>query len=236
MTGTTTAFGALRVTLLGAPLLALTVGCASTQAPDVTHDGLVKIPESEFALVYAKPDVSVAGYSEFTIADCDVAFRKNWLRDQNSGSRSTLNTVGEDDVKRIREALSALCTEEFTAALTTAPEYKLVSMADVGANTLVLEPNIINLDISAPDTQSPGRTMSFTTNETGEMTLSLDVKDGTSGEPLFRVIDRRRSTQTGRLQWTNSVTNTAEAKRILRVWGQKLRQGLDQVVASPEGM
>lgn len=134
MTGITTAFGALRVTFLGVPLLALTVSCASTQAPDVTHDGLVKIPESEFALVYAKPDVSVADYTEFAIADCDVAFRKNWLRDQNTGNRTVLNRVGEDDVKRIREALSSLCTEEFTAALTTSPEYKLVSMADVGAN------------------------------------------------------------------------------------------------------
>ena len=46
MTGITTAFGALRVTFLGVPLLALTVSFASTQAPDMTHDGLVKIPES----------------------------------------------------------------------------------------------------------------------------------------------------------------------------------------------
>jgi hypothetical protein len=92
---------------------------------------------------------------------------------------------------------------------------------------LVLRPAIINLDIAAPDVMAAGRQRSYTT-EAGQMTLVLEGVDGTTGEILVRVVDRRRAMDTGRLQWTNSVTNQAEARRMLNRWASQIREGLDE--------
>ena len=39
-----------------------------------------------------------------------------------------------------------------------------------------------------------------------------------------------RGSDSGRMQWTNGVTNRAEADRILRRWAEQLRKGLDATV------
>ena len=75
-------------------------------------------------------------------------------------------------------------------------------------------------------------TRTYTTSS-GEMTLALEIFDGTTGEILYRIVDRRRSTETHNMQWTNSVTNQAEARRWLKGWASQLRQGLDAVKVSP---
>jgi hypothetical protein len=133
-------------------------------------------------------------------------------------------------VDRIKDNLGALCTEKFAAALLVDPAYNLVDSFDDGEPVLVLSPSIINLDINAPDTMSAGRSRSYTTSA-GEMTLSLEVSDATTGEVLYRIVDRKRSRDTGRMEWTTSVSNKAEAERTLRRWADLLRQGLDTVRA-----
>ena len=103
-----------------------------------------------------------------------------------------------------------------------------MSEEQAGASTLLLRPNIINLDVAAPDVSSPGVSRSYTT-ESGEMTLFLEVADASTGETLFRIVDRRRHLNSMRLQWSNSVNNTADAKRNLNAWGEQFREGLDRV-------
>jgi len=210
------------------------VACAGIGEPEVTHDGLVEQQGAKVGTVYAKPGASVLPYTQFAIDECTVSFRKNWLRDQNSARRSIGNKVTETDMDRIRSTLSGLCSAEFTSALEREPGYKIVALDEANAETLVLVPNIIDLDVSAPDVQSPSRTRTFTA-QSGEMTLFLEVVDASTGEILYRVVDRRRDNRTMQLEWSNTVTNTADAKRILRSWGNQLREGLDHVVAREKG-
>ena len=115
-------------------------------------------------------------------------------------------------------------------ALLAEPAYNLVDAFADGEQVLVLTPSIINLDINAPDTMSAGRSRSYTTSA-GEMTLSMDVSDATTGQVLYRIVDRRRARDTGRMEWTTSVSNKAEAERTLNRWADLLRQGLDSVRA-----
>jgi hypothetical protein len=63
------------------------------------------------------------------------------------------------------------------------------------------------------------------------MTLFLEIADPVTGETLFRIVDRRRNLNAMRLQWSNSVTNAADARRVLNAWGEQFRQGLDRVYA-----
>ncbi len=62
------------------------------------------------------------------------------------------------------------------------------------------------------------------TTQAGEMTLVLELLDGTTGETLVRIVDCYRSSQTTGVQWSNSVTNQAEARRVLSRWAGQLRK------------
>jgi hypothetical protein len=210
-------------------LSVVVAACTSTSSvPEVTHDGLVLQEDTVFGVVYAKPGVELSGYKRFAVHHCEVAFRKNWLRDQNSTRRMTSQRVTETDMDAIRASLAELCEAEFLKVLADQPTYPVVTEERADAETLLLKPNIINLDVAAPDVQSPGVSRTYTT-ESGEMTLYLEVVDASTGEILFRIVDRRRNLNSMRLQWSNSVTNTADAKRILNAWGKQFREGLDRV-------
>lgn len=219
----------LKLTFLSCVCL-LTAACATGTVPVETHDGLVLVPDARFSSVYKRPGAQLDDFRGYGLAGCEVAFRKNWQRDQNNSRLDLSNRVTQKDVARIKDSLSASCEKTFRDALEQAPGYTLVDSFDNGEPVLILRPSIINLDINAPDIQSAGMSRNYTT-EMGEMTLSLEVVDGTTGEVLYRIVDRQRGRDTMRLQWTNLVTNQAEANRMLKRWAGQLRQGLDELTA-----
>ena len=206
---------------------ALLAACAGLSSPPETYDGLVLVEKTDFSRVYKRPGVELSSYQTYGLEHCSVAFRKNWLRDQNSSRLDLGNRVTQKDVDRIKDTLSDECDKYFRAALEQKPPYQLVESFNDGESVLVLRPAIINLDIAAPDTFSSGMQHTYTT-EAGEMTLVLELLDGTTGEILVRAVDRQRSTNNMTLRWTNSVTNQAAARRILRNWASVLRRELDQ--------
>jgi hypothetical protein len=61
------------------------------------------------------------------------------------------------------------------------------------------------------------------------MTLVLELRDSVTGETLARVVDGRSGRASGHMTITNRVTNTADARRAIRVWAQALRSGLDSL-------
>jgi len=209
----------------------LLAGCAGSGPAPQTYDGLELVPDTRFGEVYMRPGVDLSSYDSYGIEACEVAFRKNWQRDQNSSRLDLGNRVTQQDVDRIKDALGAACDKYFRGALEQAPPYRLVESFGNGEPVLVLRPAIINLDIAAPDVKSAGMQRVYTT-EAGQMTLLLEALDGTTGEILLRIIDRQRGRDYGRLQWTNSVTNQADARRILTRWAGQLRKGLDEVAVS----
>jgi hypothetical protein len=61
--------------------------------------------------------------------------------------------------------------------------------------------------------------------------LFLELLDGTTGDIIARAIDKIRDNSSGTLQWSNSVSNKAEADRAMQRWAKLLRQGLDEARA-----
>ena len=55
--------------------------------------------------------------------------------------------------------------------------------------------------------------------------------DGASGEILVRAVDPKEARDNGRMMWQTSVTNRAEADRMLRKWAVLLREALDRARA-----
>lgn len=193
--------------------------------PDQTDDGLDRVTHKKVDAVYWKEGASLAGYNRVRIDDVSVSFRKNWLRDQNTGRRSIADRVTAEDMDEIRNALAEAFREQFTRQLEKGG-YTVVD--ENGEDVLLLQPSIIDLDVTAPDTglRTPGMTRTYTTSA-GEMTLNLEFRDSATNALIGRAIDRREDHSAGTIQYSNSITNRADANRMLSRWAGILRQALD---------
>jgi hypothetical protein len=76
------------------------------ELPEVTEDGLHRVHDSRAAIVYAKPGADLSGYRQIQLLDAYVAFRKNWERDQRSGSASPLR-ITSTEIEEIKNDTAA---------------------------------------------------------------------------------------------------------------------------------
>lgn len=187
-----------------------------------THDGLVRVEKKGVDAVYKKPQANLAGYDKILLRPVEVSFSRNWKPEDDSA----LYAMHKPDREKIKQELADAFQEVFKQVLDEKGGYELVS--EPAQDVLELRAAIINLYINAPDTsmQTAGRVRTFTTNA-GEMTLVAELHDSVTGELLSRAYDRREGSGSGTWTWTNSITNSADAKRELRRWAELLKQALD---------
>ncbi len=214
--------GVLRI-LTAVVCVACLLGCVSQRPePPATWDGLVRREVKGLDTVYVRPNVQFPPYRKVMLDPVQVSFSKSW--DPNV-TRDISRRLNAADLERIKEALAGIFRESFSDelakggyALTDAPE----------EDTIRVSAAIVDLYINAPDVMAPGRSRTYTTSA-GSMTLVMEVRDAPTGQLLARVIDARQADSGTYLQWTNAVTNRADARRIVDIWARKLREGLDRV-------
>ena len=217
---------ALTLLLVSVPALA-----KKQELPEVTEDGLHRVPDSRMAIVYAKPGADLSGYESVQLLEAYVAFRKNWERDQRSRSADPLRVTSKD-IEEIKNNLAEGLHAVFTEVLEEGG-YPVVDQA--GDKVLLVRPAIINLDINAPDTMHAGRTKTYT-DSAGEMTLYVELYDSVTGDLIAKALDRKADrSNAGYYTWTNSVTNRAEANRILKGWASILLTALNEARQRPAG-
>lgn len=185
-------------------------------------DGLVPIKIKNVDLAYKRPGAELRDYNKLMIRPVSVAFSKNW----NPRNYGTFGLTS-DEVKKIRDSLATMTEETFRNTL-SGGGYELVPTA--GENVLDVEANIVDLFINAPDASSAGSSRSYVMNA-GEMRMVLTLRDSVTGTVLYRMVDRKRGADAGRLQWASSVWNRAEAQRALTAWARQLKSGLDSARA-----
>jgi hypothetical protein len=206
-------------TILGAVLAAaLCTACATeSRVPDITHDGLERVPDATMARAWKKPGADFSQYTHIGLLDCEVAFKRNWKMN-HPGVRTR-------DMERIKKDLG----EEFRKIFSDVLEkggYPIVAESD--DNVLLIRPAIIDLDVAAPDTNSAGRSDTFTASA-GSMTLVVEFYDSVSSEILARAIDRRNARNVGNIRWATRGSNTDAARKILKRWADLLVKKLDEV-------
>jgi hypothetical protein len=210
--------------------LALLGACASntTPPPAATPDGLELVSSDKHSAVYIKPEADLQIYAKFGVVPCKVAFRKNWQRDYNSAHRSASQQVKQRDIDRIKTDLGAECTTFFTSALSEAPAYDVVEEWQQGEEVLLVFPNIVNLDVTSPDLNSPSMSRSYSASA-GSMTLYLELIDAETSEVLVRAYDSKADPETF-VNYANRITNRQAADRILSGWATRLRAAMDQTL------
>ena len=141
-------------------LTGLLCACASTgkqDLPAVTEDGLTLVPDTAAYAVYRSPDADLGHYNRVYIADIEVAFKDDWVKDQNRDTRRASHRVTQQDADRIKAAVSEAFGEILTEELEEGgyQVVEQVAQAESTDDLLLLRPAIVNLDVSAPDTPDP---------------------------------------------------------------------------------
>ncbi len=222
--------------LLKSLLLSFTVVSAIAPAmakddpPEVSIEGLELVDKDRRGEIYADPGIDWSQYTQIMLDPATVAFRRHWQRDQN---RSYAFKIRAKDMEKIKTEMSELFDEVFTKELGESGGYTITDQA--GDEVMRIKPAIVDLDVYAPDTlNSPGRSTQFT-ESVGRMTLKLEIYDSVTGDLIATASDRREAPRRGYMQWTTSVTNRAEARRMLQRWAKDLVKRLDEARGAGKG-
>jgi len=196
---------------------------AREKPPEVSPEGLHLVKSTRERLVYVRPGASLAQYKRVAILDCEVDFKKDWERDFNDSQVGLQDRVTDDDVQRMKKALADEFKKVFTDELQHKGGYEVVDV--VAPDVLLLRPALINVDVYAPDLQTPGFTRTVV-RSAGQMTLFLELWDPSNKTLLARVMDAEEDPDSMPAV-ASSVSNRSAADRILREWAKELREHLD---------
>ena len=203
------------------------VSTSAALADDATvnlFDNLVPVKDAKVGMAYIDPKADFSVFKRVMILEPFVAFRSNWQRDQNRGSRR--NRVSTRDMERIKSDTANLLRDVFIEQLQADGGFEIVE--EGGDDVLLIRPAIIDLDITAPDTMTAGRNRTFAASA-GAATLYIELFDSISGQIIGRAADRQAVRSSGGgVTWSNRITNSADARRMFRGWADTLRAFLDQ--------
>lgn len=210
------------------------ISCTTTQQQRTPiddpslHEGLERVNRPGIEAIYRKPGIDVSVYDKLLLRPVEVAFAKDWERSQ---STSVTYRMKPADFERIKSEIAAAFAEVFKEELQTKGGYQIVDTS--GPDVLEVRAALVNIYINAPDVsmQTAGRTRTFTTSA-GQMTLIAELHDSVTGQLLSRAYDRKED-MGGTWQWTNSITNSAEAKRAMKIWADVLRTAMDAARERP---
>jgi len=196
-----------------------------TELPEYSSEGLKRVHgTTDIAIVYAEPGASLAQYKRVYLAEPYVAFRKNWLSDQNRGRMK----VTARDMERITTDVQQLFMEIFTEELEKGG-YPLAK--ERARDVLIVKPAVIGLDVNAPDSIAGGMMDTFATTA-GSMTLFMELYDSETDHLLVKAIDPTSDWETTYLHRKSRVSNRSAARRMMTPWAEALRKGLDDAHAN----
>jgi uncharacterized protein DUF3313 len=198
---------------------------AKEPAPEVTKEGLHLYKQTKQRLAYVRPGATFTQYKRVAILDCYVEFSKDWLRDYNRDQRDPSRQIRDSDLARAKKALQGDFKKIFTEELQQGGRYQVTDSS--GPDVLVLRPALINIQVSAPDLMTAGRSTTFV-QSAGSMTIYLELWDSASNTILARVVDGKVDPDLYG-QRSSSVTNRAAGERMMRSWADELRSRLDLV-------
>ncbi len=204
-------------------LLATPVGAAKTPT---SWDGLTLVKSKRLEHVYLLPNADFRGYTKVMLDPAEVAFRKNWQRDMNSGTRGLSGDVSDRHARGILDEAQKRFDREFADAFRKAG-YEIVTQP--GEDVLRVSLGLLNLDVQAPDTMSASRSRTYS-REAGHAMMVVQVKDSLSGQLLGRAVDARFAGDTGPLM-RNRTMNIADFEQLFAQWAKRSTQGLNELKA-----
>jgi hypothetical protein len=196
---------------------------AFSDESDQQFENLVPVDDSQVAKAFVDPNADFSVFKRVMLLETFVAFRSGWERDQRRGTRGVRITAS--DMERIKTGVADLFNSVFIEVLEADDGFEIVTEPDY--DVLLIRAAIIDLDVTAPDVSTPGRSRTYAA-DSGAATLYIELYDSVSGQIIGRALDRQAARNPGNvMRWTNRASNTADARRVFRGWATQLRTFLD---------
>ena len=208
------AFAAIALAAPAVPALAKT-------KPPATWDNLVLVNSKKLQAVYLLPGADFRQYTKVQLDPTDVAFAKDWQRDQNDSAIGLSRRITDEDAQKIAEQVRTGFEDIFAKAYADAG-YPVVTAP--AHDVLRVRTGVANLTIDSPDTGDIGRSRSYSV-QAGAATLIVEVRDSLSGAVLGRAIDSRAAGDEF-AQMRTSVSNRADFSRLFKTWAKASTNGL----------
>ncbi len=203
---------------------ALLVASAPAVAAPQSWDGLVEVNSPRMDVAFLAPGADFRPFGKVMLDKPEVAFRQNWLRDVNRGTRGAAR-VTQADADRILAAVASDTTDIFAEEFRRGG-YEVVTAP--GPDVLRLRTGVVDLVVNAPDVSTAGRSRTFTANA-GEATMVIEARESQGNGLMARALDRR---ETRRIAGqANRVTNTADFRALARDWARIAVRRLDDLKA-----
>lgn len=221
-------FTVLAVSIL---TVSLAAGCATPAAPtiqtgsdaEISFDGLHRVDNSQAEMAWARPDFDISMYSKILPVSSGFEYRKatNQGRTQSERNRGGPFVISPEARTRFETLVGEVFQEEFSEV----QNWEFVT--EPGPDVMILRGGMLDVFSDVPPDNIAGRNRTFV-SAVGQATLVLELRDSQSNTVLARSIDRRWAQRPGgQMMESNRVTNTAEVRRLVRMWAVRLREGLD---------
>jgi len=203
--------------LLALVCCALLSAAATAKKPPQEWDGLSLVKLKGLDAAYARPGADFTIYNKIIIDPIQVAFSKNWEKEETFSKRK----LSTEQLEEIKGKISKVAEEAFADVLSDKGGPQVVTAP--GPDVLRFSAAIIDIYPNAVDTMEPGRNYVFTTSS-GSATLYAELRDSETGQLIGRVVDARDARSGGDFRWTNSVENAHEARVMVSDWARILRK------------
>lgn len=207
-------------------------GSAGSSLPEITHDGLVRIPNTRAGAVWERPEADLSVYKRIALLEPEISFRKNWRDEVNANRMISDRVTGKDMEKMIVEG-KQLLYEEFAKELKKAG---FAVVTESGDDVMVVRPVLLDLQITAPDPNNTGDIWGSTySNGGGAATLVIEIYDSVTKQILVRASDAKSSANQGAASWMmprSQGTNVASARNAFADWAGMLIRGLNEAQAA----
>ena len=203
---------------------AVLVAAPVAAKPPTNWDGLVQVKAKRLDLVYLQPGADFRGYTKVILAPTELAFEKNWQRDQNRTSRALSSRISDSEIQNaLKQGVTA--ADDIFADAWTKGGYTIVT--EPGPDVLRVNTGIVNIRVSAPDQRTAGRSYNFA-GEAGSATLFVEARDSMTGALLGRAIDQKIAGDNS-TAWRTSSSNRADFRAMAERWASASVRGIDEL-------
>lgn len=209
-----------------AALMTFSSAGAAAAAPPTNWDGLAQVPAKNVDYLYLRPGADFSSYKAIILDPPEVSFRKNWQSEMNR-SRRGLSRVSDSDLRHAIDEAQGKVRSSFEKKF-SATGFQIVSAP--AENALRVFVGIANIDVTAPEIDSPGRSRTYA-EQAGHGTLVIEVRDSLSGELLGRAVDHDYAGDNF-VMLRNSASNWADFENLFNDWATISANGFRKLVAS----
>lgn len=191
-------------------------------------EGLQAVDASGFDLAYIRPGGVPGRYRAVALTPVQVHFKRGWERGAAIPAGTRLHAR---DLRTIRESVARVVRERVARELEQGG-YVLVDAP--GADTLVLDLDVVDLYLNAPDLPTIRPTDTYAIYF-GELTIVGSLRDPRSGEIVMRALDHTMGREYLVPRLTTEADNLHEIGSAAGNWGRALGRQLALAGLAPGG-